>query len=149
MTLDVDQFYGIEIEEFPAQIAQVALWLVDHQMNTQVSEEFGNYFARIPLVSTPPIVNGNALRIDWDSVLPRERCSYVLGNPPFVGAMVMSESQRADIAPVFSDLKGYGILDSTIKVTGDRSGAGQPAGVRLTARLRFVHNVPRKHQEGV
>lgn len=111
VTVDVDQFYGIEIEEFPAQIAQVALWLVDHQMNTRVSEEFGNYFARIPLTSTPHIHNTNALRIDWNDVLPAERCSYVLGNPPFVGAMVMSDAQREDFAIVFADLKGYGVLD--------------------------------------
>ena len=109
--LDVDQFYGIEIEEFPAQIAQVALWLVDHQMNVRISQEFGMYFARIPLVSTPHIVHGNALRVDWNDVLPAERCAYVLGNPPFVGAMVMSDAQREDMAAVFTDLKGYGILD--------------------------------------
>lgn len=109
--IDVDQFYGIEIEEFPAQIAQVALWLMDHQMNLRVSEEFGLYFARIPLKSTPHIVHGNALRLDWNEVLPAERCSYVLGNPPFVGAMVMSDAQREDAALVFADLKGYGVLD--------------------------------------
>ena len=111
LQIDVDQFFGIEIEEFPAQIAQVALWLVDHQMNVRVSEEFGLYFARIPLKTTPHIVNGNALRLDWAEVLPPERCGYVLGNPPFVGAMVMSESQRGDVASVFQDLKGYGVLD--------------------------------------
>jgi len=111
VTVDVDQFYGIEIEEFPAQIAQVALWLVDHQMNTRISEEFGNYFARIPLTSTPHIHNTNALRVDWNDVLPAERCSFVLGNPPFVGAMVMSDAQREDFAIVFADLKGYGVLD--------------------------------------
>ncbi|MDP1655891.1 MAG: class I SAM-dependent DNA methyltransferase [Hylemonella sp.] len=109
--VDVDQFYGIEIEEFPAQIAQVALWLMDHQMNLRVSEEFGLYFARIPLKSTPHIVHGNALRLDWNEVLPAELCSYVLGNPPFVGAMVMSDAQREDVALVFADLKGYGVLD--------------------------------------
>ena len=90
VTVDVDQFYGIEIEEFPAQIAQVALWLVDHQMNTRISEEFGNYFARIPLTSAPHIRNTNALRVDWNDVLPAERCSYVLGNPPFVGKQYQS-----------------------------------------------------------
>ncbi len=109
--IDVDQFYGIEIEEFPAQVAQVALWLMDHQMNLRVSEEFGLYFARIPLKTSPHIVHGNALRLDWNEVLPAERCSFVLGNPPFVGAMVMSPPQREDMATVFSDLKGYGILD--------------------------------------
>ncbi len=85
LSIDVDQFYGIEIEEFPAQIAQVALWLVDHQMNLKVSEEFGMYFARIPLKTSPHIVYGNALTLDWNDVLPAERASYVMGNPPFVG----------------------------------------------------------------
>jgi type II restriction/modification system DNA methylase subunit YeeA len=85
LSIDVDQFHGIEIEEFPAQIAQVALWLVDHQMNLKVSEEFGMYFARIPLKTSPHIVHGNALAFDWNDVLPVERASYVMGNPPFVG----------------------------------------------------------------
>lgn len=77
IALDVDQFCGIEIEEFPVQIAQVALWLVDHQMNLKVSEEFGMYFARIPLKTSPKIVHGNALTLDWNDVLPAERASYV------------------------------------------------------------------------
>ena len=109
--IDVDQFFGIEIEEFPAQIAQVALWLVDHQMNVRVSEEFGLYFARIPLKTTPHIVNGNALRLDWAEVLPPERCSYVLGNPPFVGAKFLDDAQRADVAQVFAGIDGGGLLD--------------------------------------
>ena len=109
--IDVDQFYGIEIEEFPAQIAQVAMWLMDHQMNLRVSEEFGLYFARIPLRTSPHIVHGNALRIDWDEVLPAERCSYVLGNPPFVGKKEQSIDQKADLAPVFSPIHGAGVLD--------------------------------------
>jgi hypothetical protein len=109
--LNVDQFYGIEIEEFPAQIAQVAMWLVDHQMNQQVAAEFGMYFARVPLVTTSSIRCGDALTVDWNDVLPAARCSYVLGNPPFVGAMVMNDPQRAAMAKVFWDLKGYGVLD--------------------------------------
>lgn len=109
--IDVDQFYGIEIEEFPAQIAQVALWLMDHQMNLRVSEEFGLYFARIPLKSTPHIVHGNALRRDWNEVLPAERCSYVLGNPPFVGKQHQTAEQKADAAPYFDRLEGGGVLD--------------------------------------
>jgi hypothetical protein len=111
VSLDVDQFYGIEIEEFPAQIAQVALWLTDHQMNQKVAAEFGMYFARIPLVTTPHIRCDNALTTDWNELLQAQRCSYVLGNPPFVGAMVMNDAQRADAAQVFSSLKGYGVLD--------------------------------------
>jgi hypothetical protein len=70
---NVDRFYGIEYEEFPAQIAQVALWLTDHQMNMQVSAEFGEYFVRLPLKKSAKIVQGNALRIDWDSLLVSEK----------------------------------------------------------------------------
>ena len=109
--VDVDQFYGIEIEEFPAQIAQVAMWLVDHQMNVRVSDEFGMYFARIPLKSSATIVNNNALRIDWNNVLPADRCSYVLGNPPFVGSKFLSDSQREDARTVFGDVENEGLLD--------------------------------------
>ena len=109
--VNVDQFYGIEIEEFPAQIAQVALWLVDHQMNLKVSEEFGAYFARIPLTTSPHIVHGNALTLDWASVLPPWLCSHVLGNPPFVGKSYQSAEQKADFEPVMRDIKGAGVLD--------------------------------------
>lgn len=111
IAVDVDQFHGIEIEEFPAQIAQVALWLTDHQMNLHVSEEFGQYFARIPLRNRPHIVHGNALTLDWAEVLPPERCSYVLGNPPFVGAKFMDDAQRADAAAVFHGVANAGLLD--------------------------------------
>ena len=109
--IDVDQFYGIEIEEFPAQIAQVALWLMDHQMNLRVSEEFGLYFARIPLRTSPHIAHGNALRLDWNEVLPAERCSFVLGNPPFVGAKFMNDAQRVDTRAVFAGIDNAGLLD--------------------------------------
>jgi hypothetical protein len=109
--VDVDQFYGIEIEEFPAQIAQVALWLTDHQMNRAMSDEFGKYFDRLPLKSTPHIRHANALQTDWEDVLPAARCSYLLGNPPFVGAKYMSDAQRAGVAPVFAGLDNAGLLD--------------------------------------
>jgi hypothetical protein len=109
--VNVDQFYGIEIEEFPAQIAQVALWLVDHQMNLRVSVEFGLYFARIPLKSTPHIQHGNALRLNWNEVLPAQQCSYVLGNPPFIGAKFMDDAQREDARLVFEGIDNSGLLD--------------------------------------
>jgi hypothetical protein len=109
--VNVDQFFGMEIEEFPAQIAQVALWLVDHQMNLRVSVEFGLYFARIPLTSTPQIRHANALRLDWNEVLPAQRCSYVLGNPPFVGAKFMDDAQREDTRLVFAGIDNSGLLD--------------------------------------
>jgi hypothetical protein len=109
--VNVDQFYGIEIEEFPAQIAQVALWLVDHQMNLRVSVEFGLYFARIPLKSAPGVRHANALRLDWNEVLPAERCSYLLGNPPFLGYSYQGQEQKADLAAVMQGIHGAGVLD--------------------------------------
>jgi hypothetical protein len=111
VAVDVDQFYGIEIEEFPAQIAQVALWLMDHQMNLRVAERFGEYFARLPLVKSPTIVHGNALRIDWNDVVPRERLSYILGNPPFGGKHYQNKEQRADQALVTAGIKSGSDLD--------------------------------------
>ncbi len=111
ISVDVDQFYGIEIEEFPAQIAQVALWLTDHQMNMKVSQEFGSYFARIPLKATPHIVCGNALTLNWDEVLAPEQCSYILGNPPFLGKSNQSAAQKIDMQLVCGDIKNAGLLD--------------------------------------
>lgn len=109
--VDVDQFYGIEIEEFPAQIAQVALWLTDHQMNARVSEEFGQYFIRLPLSKSAHIVHNNSLRVDWQSILLASDCNYIMGNPPFIGAKFMNEAQRSDIAEIFHDIKNAGLLD--------------------------------------
>jgi hypothetical protein len=100
--LDVDQFYGIELEEFPAQIAQVALWLVDHQMNMQVSEEFGLYFARIPLRAGGTIVCANALQTDWNDVISIKELSYIMGNPPFIGKNYRTEHQDDDMQKTFT-----------------------------------------------
>jgi hypothetical protein len=109
--VDVNQFYGLEIEEFPAQIAQVALWLVDHQMNMLVRERFGTYFARIPLVAAASIHHANALALDWESVVPNGELSYILGNPPFLGASVMSKEQKRETETIFDSMNNYGILD--------------------------------------
>jgi hypothetical protein len=110
--LNVDRFYGIEIEEFPAQIAQVAMWLMDHQMNQVVSAAFGEYMVRIPLRSSATIACDNALRRDWQGLLPEaKRYDYILGNPPFIGSKLMTEEMRTDIHNVFPDVKGAGTLD--------------------------------------
>ncbi len=95
--LNVDAFHGIEIDEFPAMIAQVALWMTDHIANTRLAEDFGQHYARIPLVTAPGIRHGDALEIDWNDVLPAERCSFVFGNPPFVGAKYQNDGQRAQV----------------------------------------------------
>jgi len=107
---NVNQFHGIEIDPSAAQIAKVALWLTDHQMNLEV-QRFGNYYRRLPLEKQGNIVRGNALRIDWASVLPPEHCSYLMGNPPFVGYSYQTKEQKADLERVFMGLKGAGVLD--------------------------------------
>ncbi|MCK4712462.1 MAG: hypothetical protein KAT26_06245, partial [Marinosulfonomonas sp.] len=98
--IDVDQFYGIEIGEFPARIAETALWMMDHIMNARLSEEFGQVFLRIPLVRSPRIVHGDALEVDWADVLAPARCSYVFGNPPFVGAKFQTPRQREQVREI-------------------------------------------------
>jgi hypothetical protein len=108
---NVDQFYGIEIEEFPAQIAQVALWLTDHQMNLRVQEAFGNRFVRLPLEKSAGIVHGNALRIDWNDVVPAEQLSFILGNPPFIGHSLRTQDQMADMRAVWGNDGRFGRLD--------------------------------------
>ncbi|ODU93042.1 MAG: methylase [Lysobacterales bacterium 66-474] len=107
----VHQFYGIEIDEAAAHIARVALWITDHQMNLEAAERFGTTRPTVPLVVAPTIRCANSLLTDWREVLPPERCSYVLGNPPFVGAKYMNDAQRADVAPIFAPLTNGGLLD--------------------------------------
>jgi hypothetical protein len=108
--IDVDQMFGIEIEEFPARIAEVALWLADHQANIALSEAFGQLYRRIPLKKSPHIHHANALRLDWKSVLPPEKCSYVLGNPPFIGSKLLNPEQKAEVGAVFGD-QNSGVID--------------------------------------
>ena len=99
---DVDQFHGIEVEEFPAQIAQVAMWLIDHQMNMMISEHFGQYFVRLPLKKSANIVHANSLQISWEDVISKEKLTYILGNPPFIGERYQSKQQRLDLENLFN-----------------------------------------------
>ena len=121
---DVDKFYGIEYEEFPAQIAQVAMWLMDHQMNQQVTQTFGEYYVRLPLRKSATIQHGNALRIDWKSLLVPQlsdvwnkedvnnlRYNYIFGNPPFIGYAWQSKEQKDDLELIFNGVSGAGVLD--------------------------------------
>ena len=158
MLLDVDMMCGIEYEEFPARIAEVAMWLIDHQMNMQISNEFGQYFVRLPLKKAAKIVHGDALKINWHTfetednsvkklyadsielsqvvnepeenyrlelhsanvsyqgikILRKEsepKYDYIIGNPPFIGAKIMSQTQRDDVVKQFDNIQGAGVLD--------------------------------------
>ena len=109
--LDVDMMAGIEYEEFPARIAEVAMWLIDHQMNMAISLEFGQYFVRLPLKKAANIVHGNALQLDWENIVLKEALSYILGNPPFIGSKLMKQQQRNEIVKLFDSTDGSGVLD--------------------------------------
>uniref|UniRef100_UPI003750A630 DNA methyltransferase n=1 Tax=Flavobacterium sp. TaxID=239 RepID=UPI003750A630 len=109
--LDVDMMGGIEYEEFPARIAEVAMWLIDHQMNMQISNEFGQYFARLPLKKSANIVHGDALEVDWETVITKDKLSYILGNPPFIGHQWRNDVQKKGMEIVFGEFKRAGRLD--------------------------------------
>ena len=103
----VDQFYGVEIAEFPARIAETALWMMDHIMNNRLSLEFGQTYTRIPLTISPHVRCADALEFDWAELLPPAECDFVFGNPPFVGAKFQTPDQRAQTRRV-ADLGGSG-----------------------------------------
>jgi hypothetical protein len=114
--IDVDSFYGIEYEDFPAEIAPVALWLTDHQANMRLSAEFGLSYARLPLRKTAHILHANALRIDWSELVSAdgnetETTLYILGNPPFVGKDKRSAAQTADMDVACAGVANYRTLD--------------------------------------
>jgi len=109
--LNVDQFYGIEYDEFASRVAETAMWLIDHQMNMKISEEFGQYFVRLPLTKSAKIVNADALTTDWNEVVSNDALSYIIGNPPFIGSNIMKKEQRNQIVNLFEKKSGGGTLD--------------------------------------
>ena len=109
--INVDQFSGIEYEEFPARIAEVAMWLIDHQMNMLVSSEFGQYFIRLPLKKSANIVHADALETNWENVVSKNELSFIIGNPPFIGSKIMKQNQRDQIVKEFDNVDGSGVLD--------------------------------------
>lgn len=110
LKLDVDKFYGIEFSEFPARIAETAMWMMDHIMNTQASLEFGAAFLRIPLRKSPNITHADALEADWTTIAPKG-LSYIIGNPPFIGAKYQSTEQREQVRKIAALGKSGGTLD--------------------------------------
>jgi hypothetical protein len=109
--VNVHQFHGIEIDEWPARIAEVAMWLMDHLMNRDLAEKLGQYFARLPLKQSAHILHANALRADWKELLPPEQCSYIMGNPPFIGHHYQSAEQKEEQHHIMSDIPTCGTLD--------------------------------------
>jgi hypothetical protein len=111
--ISLNQFYGIELDDFAHEIAILALWLTKHQMNVEFFKEFGRTNPTLPLTDAGNIVQGNACRLDWEEVCPKGDSDeiYILGNPPYLGARMQSDNQKKDMAIVFEGLKGLNNLD--------------------------------------
>ena len=104
--VSIKQFYGIEINDFAATVAKTALWIAESQMMKQTEDIVHMNLDFLPLKTYVNIVEGNALRIDWESVVPKAELNYIMGNPPFVGYSLQSEEQKKDILSIYVDEKG-------------------------------------------
>ena len=109
--VSIGQFYGIEINDFAVTVAKTALWIAESQMMKETEDIIHMSLDFLPLKSYANIVEGNALRLDWESVVPKRELNYIMGNPPFVGARMMSTAQKADLNSVFPSWKNAGNLD--------------------------------------
>lgn len=111
--IKLSQFYGIELDDFAHEVAILSLWLAEHQMNQVFFKEFGRTKPALPLTETGNIVHGNATRLNWETVCPKEKGKeiFILGNPPYLGSKRQSPSQKAEMATVFSGIEGYKNLD--------------------------------------
>jgi len=104
--VSINQFYGIEINDFAATVAKTALWISEEQMLKETEKIIQAPLGFLPLKSYVNIVEGNALRTDWETVVPKEKLNYIMGNPPFVGYSLQSKEQKADMLSVYVDEKG-------------------------------------------
>lgn len=111
--IQLNQFYGIELDDFAHEIAQLSLWLAEHQMNVEFKKEFGQSNPTLPLKEAGQITHGNACRINWEDVCPKKKDDeiYILGNPPYLGQKKQNKDQKDDIKLLFSKYKNYKTLD--------------------------------------
>lgn len=109
--VSISQFYGIEINDFAVTVAKTALWIAESQMMKETEDVVHMSLDFLPLKTNAYIIEGNALRMDWESVVPKAQLNYIMGNPPFIGARLMSPTQKADINLIFNGWKNAGNLD--------------------------------------
>lgn len=109
--VSISQFYGIEINDFAVTVAKTALWIAESQMMKETEKILLVPLDFLPLKTNAYIVEGNALRTDWESVIPKSELNYIMGNPPFVGARLMDKAQKDDINHIFAGWKNAGNLD--------------------------------------
>ena len=154
--IDVNQFYGIEINKFSSTIAQTAMWMMDHLMNVELGKKLGHTYARIPIEHSPHIVHGDALELEWNNVLPADECTYVLGNPPFGGVVYLTPLQRNQMkrfgrkldyvcawfikaAKYIRNNTRIGFVATNSIIQGQHIGLFWPNIMRLGMRIIFAH----------
>ena len=109
--VSIRQFYGIEINDFAVTVAKTALWIAEAQMYHETQEIINMKQDFLPLKTYTHITEENALRIDWNEVVPKNKLNYIMGNPPFVGARLMSSEQKVDVNEIFKNVKNAGNID--------------------------------------
>jgi hypothetical protein len=117
--VNVDQFYGIEIENFPCEVARVSLWLMDHLMNRQATAELGQYYIRLPLTQSATIVHGNALRIDWETIVSKDDLAYIISNPPYKGYKYRKDWQKEDMRLILPQTQNLDYVAAWYKKAAD------------------------------
>ena len=109
--VSIGQFYGIEINDFAVTVAKTALWIAESQMMKETEEIVHMHLDFLPLTSYANIVEGNALQVDWESVVPKQKLSYIMGNPPFIGASMMTKDQKTEAVAIFGKGKRVNSID--------------------------------------
>lgn len=109
--VSIGQFYGIEINDFAVTVAKTALWIAESQMMKETEEIVRMHLDFLPLTSYANIVEGNALRVDWETVVPKDKLTYIMGNPPFIGASMMTKEQKAEAVAIFGKGKRVNSID--------------------------------------
>lgn len=117
--VSIGQFYGIEINDFAVAVARTALWIAENQMMKETGYIVGKRLDFLPLKSYTNIVEGNALRLDWNTVIPKEKLCYIMGNPPFVGFTYMSDAQKSDVQYIFPGTKNLDFVCCWYKKADD------------------------------
>lgn len=145
--MSVERMYGIEIEDFPAEVAKLSLWLVDHMMNMELGAYYGKPLKKLPLTEAPHILSGvSALKVDWDQLVSKKTLTHIIGNPPFIGSKVMSLDQRKEITDLFDKAKGSGVLDY---VTGWYAKASEYIqGTSITCAFVSTNSITQGEQVG-
>ena len=145
--VNISQFYGIEINDFATTVARTALWIAESQMMQETMEIINTNLDFLPLQSYANITQGNALRLNWEDTIPKHKLSYIMGNPPFVGARLMNTTQKDEINHIFGKLKGVGNLDYV--TAWFKKAADMMQGTNIRAALVVTNSISQGEQPAI